>query len=90
MKAAFACLAALLAPVFATRPIIKPFGVKQRPHQNLDVVGSGVFEQPIDHKNPSKGSFLQRYWWDARSWKGPGSPVFVFNPGETAADNYLG
>ncbi|KAJ9136484.1 Serine carboxypeptidase S28 [Pleurostoma richardsiae] len=90
MKAVFAAFCALLAPVIATQPIIKPFGVKVRPHTNPDLIGNGTFKQLVDHTDESKGTFSQRYWWDARSWKGPGSPVFVFNPGETAADDYLG
>lgn len=39
------------------------------------LVGSGTFLQPIDHKDPSKGTFSTSYWYNATSWGGPGSPV---------------
>jgi hypothetical protein len=44
----------------------------------------------LDHNDPGKGTFSQRYWWDATHYKGPGSPIFLFNVGESAADNFLG
>jgi hypothetical protein len=37
--------------------------------------GSGVFTQPIDHKDPSIGNFTQRYWFNSSLWGGPGYPV---------------
>lgn len=52
--------------------------------------GNETFEQLIDHKNPSLGTFSQRYWWDSTYWAGPGSPVLIFTPGETQADFYTG
>ena len=36
---------------------------------------SEIFEQFIDHDNPSFGTFNQRYWVNTEFWKGPGSPV---------------
>lgn len=46
---------------------------------------SEVFEQFIDHDNPSFGTFKQRYWVNTEFWKGPGSTVILFNPGEVPA-----
>lgn len=39
------------------------------------LVGNGTFRQPIDHKDPSKGTFSTTFWYNATSWAGPGSPV---------------
>ncbi|KAK5659863.1 hypothetical protein OQA88_13326 [Cercophora sp. LCS_1] len=52
--------------------------------------GNATFEQYIDHKNKSLGTFQQRYWWNTTFWKGPGSPVFFFTPGEAPAAEYTG
>lgn len=37
--------------------------------------GQSTFQQLIDHKNPSLGTFSQRYWWNSGWWEGAGSPV---------------
>ncbi|KAI1204686.1 endoprotease endo-Pro [Annulohypoxylon truncatum] len=50
--------------------------------------GMAFFEQYIDHQNPKLGTFNQTYWYNATSWKGPGSPVVLITPGETAATGY--
>ncbi|KAH8671658.1 serine carboxypeptidase S28 [Xylariales sp. PMI_506] len=52
------------------------------------LTGNATFEQPIDHTNPSLGTFSQYYWWNATYWKGPGSPVILLTPGEDAAALY--
>lgn len=39
--------------------------------------GQSTFEQLIDHKNPSLGTFSQQYWWSSEYWGGEGSPVFT-------------
>ncbi|KAH8671712.1 serine carboxypeptidase S28 [Xylariales sp. PMI_506] len=54
------------------------------------LVGTGTFTQPIDHNNPDKGYFSTAFWYNATNWKGPGSPIVVFTPGEEAADLYTG
>lgn len=50
--------------------------------------GNGTFKQLIDHANPSLGTFDQFYYWSSEFWKGPGSPVVMFTPGETNATRY--
>ncbi|KAK3935105.1 peptidase S28 [Diplogelasinospora grovesii] len=50
--------------------------------------GWGTFDQLIDHSNPSLGTFAQRFWYGTEYWKGPGSPIFVVNPGEQSATNF--
>lgn len=52
--------------------------------------GIAYFDQYIDHDNPDLGTFSQTYWYNATFWKGPGSPVILFTPGEIAATGYTG
>lgn len=49
-----------------------------------------TFQQLIDHKNPSLGTFTQRYWYNAEFYNGPGSPIVLNAPGEYATDNFIG
>ncbi|KAF1937821.1 hypothetical protein EJ02DRAFT_458410 [Clathrospora elynae] len=49
----------------------------------------GYFKQPIDHNNPSLGTFNMRYYWSNEFWKGPGSPIVLFQAGEYNASTYL-
>ena len=48
----------------------------------------GYFEQPIDHNNPSLGTFKMRYFWSNQNWKGPDSPIILFTVGEREAPDY--
>lgn len=41
----------------------------------VNTTGSGFFTQLLDHDNPSKGTFQQKFWWNSEFWAGPGSPV---------------
>lgn len=51
--------------------------------------GVAYFEQYIDHDNPDFGTFNQTYWYNATFWKGPGSPIIIFTPGEVSGTGYL-
>lgn len=57
------------------------------PHTNV-TTGNSTFKQLIDHNNPSLGTFDQFYYWSTEFWKGPGSPVIMFTPGEINATGY--
>jgi hypothetical protein len=48
---------------------------------DVSVTGSSFFTQLLDHDDPSKGTFQQKFWWNAEYWAGPGSPVVFFTPG---------
>jgi hypothetical protein len=65
-------------------------GIKTHTHPKPDLISNGTFDQLLDHNDPSKGTFKQRFWFDASHWQGQGSPVFLFNAGEDAADPYIG
>ncbi|KAI9051530.1 hypothetical protein LZ554_004576 [Drepanopeziza brunnea f. sp. 'monogermtubi'] len=54
----------------------------------VTTTGSAYFTQLLDHDDPSKGTFQQKYWWNSEFWAGPGSPVVFFTPGEAAAAPY--
>ncbi|KUI61468.1 putative serine protease EDA2 [Cytospora mali] len=58
--------------------------------QKRDTDGQGVFQQLLDHSDPSLGTFNQSFWWSTEFWQGPGSPVVFFTPGEVAAYYYTG
>ncbi|RAO73404.1 uncharacterized protein BHQ10_009416 [Talaromyces amestolkiae] len=51
---------------------------------------TGYFDQLLDHDKPELGTFKQRYFWSTEYWKGPGSPVVVFQPGEESAEGFEG
>ncbi|RYP67011.1 hypothetical protein DL769_005871 [Monosporascus sp. CRB-8-3] len=55
----------------------------------LEIVGNSTFEQLLDHSDPSRGTFPQRYWWDAEFFE-EGGPIFLYNPGEQNAEDMLG
>jgi hypothetical protein len=41
----------------------------------LNFTGSAFFTQLLDHNDPSKGTFKQKFWYNSQFWAGPGSPV---------------
>jgi hypothetical protein len=41
----------------------------------INFTGDAFFTQLLDHDNPNKGTFKQKYWYNFQYWKGPGSPV---------------
>jgi hypothetical protein len=99
MKFSFAAAAFVLAqvvPALGVSPLasrglgIKSSGQKAVAHPNPEAVGQATFDQLLNHSMPSSPTFKQRYWWDATYWGGPGSPVFLFNSGESAADDFTG
>lgn len=60
------------------------------PIQKRTSIGQGIFQQLLDHNEPSLGTFNQSFWWSSEYWQGPGSPVVFFTPGEVAAEGYTG
>jgi len=73
-------------------------------NSTVSTTGNAFFTQLLDHDNPGKGFFLQKFWWNSEYWAGPGSPVIycvafpsilanniqvvLFTPGEISAANY--
>ncbi|KIK97898.1 hypothetical protein PAXRUDRAFT_824481 [Paxillus rubicundulus Ve08.2h10] len=48
------------------------------------------FTQPIDHTEPSQGTFKQRYWVNTRHYvPGSGGPVIILDGGETNGEGRL-
>jgi len=41
----------------------------------LNFTGTAFFTQLLDHDNPNKGTFKQKFWYNSQFWAGPGSPV---------------
>lgn len=86
-------LLALLTPASATRPRLVPPVVPLPPAAAARIsnsTGNFTFKQLLDHDLPFLGTFGQRVWWNAEHWGGPGSPIILFTPGESAADGYGG
>lgn len=67
---AFACFSYLVSCNFASYP----HNPAVPANAQLDA-NEAIFEQLIDHNNPSFGTFQQRYWWSTEFWNGTGSPV---------------
>lgn len=57
---------------------------------SVPTLGNFTFTQKLDHSGKAAGTFEQRVWYNSEFWAGPGSPVILFTPGETAADRYEG
>ncbi|RAK80281.1 putative serine peptidase [Aspergillus fijiensis CBS 313.89] len=85
VTALWASLAAAVRP-----PRLAPRPIAATSQASESSVVESTFEQLIDHSDPSKGTFSQRYWYSAQYWGGPGSPVVLFTPGEVSADGYQG
>ncbi|KAI0628443.1 peptidase S28 [Trametes polyzona] len=95
-RAVFARPARAKGPAFTfPRPSVPQF---ERPGEEFPVVSkngtqlppfdySYVFEQLIDHNNPSLGTFRQRYWHTYEFYE-PGGPIILFMPGEVDASGY--
>jgi hypothetical protein len=54
----------------------------------VNATGSSFFTQLLDHDDPSKGTFQQKFWWNAEYWAGPGSPIVFFTPGILCSISY--
>lgn len=64
-----------LAQMDTMRMMKKQFGMKHKDLSDLQkaalddddiiVMGKGTFDQLLDHSDPEKGTFKQRYWWNA-------------------------
>ncbi|KAF6822455.1 extracellular serine carboxypeptidase 1 [Colletotrichum plurivorum] len=65
-------------------------GLKPRASSKPDSIVNATFNQLLDHTDPSKGTFKQRYWYNAEHWGGPGYPIFMINGGEGDASVYDG
>lgn len=84
MKASIVSAVAALASVVSANQFLK-LGRLIPPIEEADeflvstlaanVTGSAFFTQLLDHDDPSKGTFQQKFWWNAENWAGPGSPV---------------
>ncbi|KAL5353067.1 hypothetical protein ACLOAV_001097 [Pseudogymnoascus australis] len=86
-------LLAILTPASAVRPRLVPPTVPLPPAAAARIsnsTGNFTFKQLLDHDLPLLGTFGQRVWWNSEHWAGPGSPIILFTPGETAADGYGG
>ena len=62
----------LIPPVESTGNV-DMFSASAAAQANL--TGSAFFNQLLDHDDPSKGTFQQKFWWSSEFWEGPGSPV---------------
>lgn len=57
-------------PIPVPKPVPRPVSI-----QSTFAQGEATFQQQLDHHDPAKGTFSQRYWWSTEFWGGPGSPV---------------
>lgn len=69
----FAKMGRLIPPFEETDEF--PFAVAAASNSAVNVTGSSFFTQLLDHDDPSKGTFQQKFWWNSQYWAGPGSPV---------------
>ncbi|KAF9773591.1 hypothetical protein IL306_008580 [Fusarium sp. DS 682] len=80
---------------------IEGFGTTQNPRfefspesrlvsrgDDLTGVINGTFDQLIDHNNPSRGTFKQRYWYSLNYANGSTPPVVIMAPGDHDADGW--
>ncbi|TBU29166.1 peptidase S28 [Dichomitus squalens] len=47
------------------------------------------FDQLVDHTDPTKGTFKQRYWHNYEFYE-PGGPIVLMTPGEESAKGFTG
>ncbi|KAK1830822.1 putative extracellular serine carboxypeptidase [Podospora conica] len=70
-------------------PRLMPFELKAD-ITNYTLGGNGTFDQYLDHDNPHLGTFKQWFWYNTTWWGGPGSPVYLFTPGEIDGASHTG
>lgn len=91
LLASTACAKQVIRP---QKPLPPPLADERFSSENIGkrdtTSGQGVFEQLLDHNDPSLGTFTQSFWWSSEYWTGPGAPVVFFTPGEIAAAGYTG
>ncbi|RDB19887.1 putative extracellular serine carboxypeptidase [Hypsizygus marmoreus] len=63
-------------------PVVSRNGTELPPYDT-----TYLFDQLIDHNNPSLGTFKQRYWHTYEYYE-PGGPIILSTPGEGNADGY--
>ncbi|KAG9045422.1 hypothetical protein FS837_006332 [Tulasnella sp. UAMH 9824] len=80
--------------VARTNPFTSSTGLQNPPPPpapgDIDELASEAhyFDQLIDHKNPSRGTFKQRYFFTDKFWTQQGAPIVLNNPGEESADGF--
>lgn len=52
-------------------------------------IKNATFDQYIDHNNKGLGTFKQRYWVNTEYYAGPGSPIILHGPNESAGDRMV-
>ncbi|KAF8827103.1 hypothetical protein HHX47_DHR5000888 [Lentinula edodes] len=65
-------------------PVVSRNGTQLPPYNT-----TYIFNQLIDHTNPSLGTFQQRYW-HTYEWYETGGPIILNTPGEANAQPYTG
>ncbi|SMQ53998.1 unnamed protein product [Zymoseptoria tritici ST99CH_1A5] len=88
---AFALRSSMLgaARVNSLPNVLKNVARDTGPVKGYPNIQQAEFQQPLDHNDPSKGTFAIRYWFDTTYWKGPGSPIVLTTYGETDATYYI-
>lgn len=94
MRVSLFTIAAVLATAASATVSLQELGPRHN-QQSLRAYNSSqedatfaTFTQQIDHTDPTKGCFEQRYWHNSRFWGGPGYPIFMVNVGEEDAEEY--
>ncbi|KAL0955656.1 hypothetical protein HGRIS_001883 [Hohenbuehelia grisea] len=65
-------------------PVVSRNGTQLPPYNQ-----TYIFDQLIDHNNPSLGTFKQRFWHTYEFYE-PGGPIILMTPGEANAQPYSG
>lgn len=84
MKTLFLCLSLLYTVYgFTSLPHRARGGLAYRLSQHsLHAASTAWFDQELDHMNPARGQFKQRYFVDKTYWDEKSGPVFLEINGE--------